>query len=63
MSESLPKFAHMCKGPNDDMAAAHQEKADYHAMMARFYRLDRERQIAVMAYFDALAAKQKETQQ
>ena len=59
----MPKIKHnpfrvdnlsMCQGPNEDRAREHQERADYHKMMAGFYSLRRPQQIAFMAFVTAL---------
>ena len=49
-----PRFASMCEGPNEDRVREHDERARFHALMAKFYRLDEREQLAVMCVFDAL---------
>jgi len=47
-------FEEMCEGPNEDRAQEHDERARFHAMMAKFYRLDRTHQRAFIASFNAI---------
>lgn len=55
----ISSYSLMCKGANPERAKHHQDLADYHQMMAKFYRLDEHSQRIFMAAFEAMCDDKK----
>ena len=53
------RFDVMCQGPNADKADEHEDRARFHAMMAKFYRLPQKEQRVFMAMLEAVVDEEE----
>lgn len=59
----LMPFKHMCIGLDPKAVSAHEEKAQYHSMMAKFYALSASNQRVFIAMFNQLVNDSKQENQ